>query len=210
MIRPPTILTALAVLITISARAGAHHVGAYTTRDNPVSANFKQIKFSMQVGKFDVARRLYETGALRKTLRAQASTLPTGLDAAIADALAAGQADRAETGLMVFFAALARDLALEANRQLADAQASPNARVAAGGKILEAIWRYYNLVDFAISQRDPKAATAVRLAFEEAEGYTKAPRPAPDRMRPSLTQIARILTGVIEASSPPARNAGGV
>jgi len=104
----------------------------------------------------------------------------------------------------------ARDLALEADRQLAAAQASPNARVAAGGKILEAIWRYYNLVDFAISQRDPKAATAVRLAFEEAEGYAKARRPAPDRMRSSLTQIARLLTGVIEASSPPARNAGGV
>ncbi len=201
---------AVVLALTLTASAAAHHVGAYVARDNDVSANFKQIKFSMQVGKFDVARRLYETGALRKDLRAQASTLPAGLDDAIGAALAAGKADLAETGLMVFFAALARDLALEADRQLADAQASPNARVAAGGKILEAIWRYYNLVDFAISQRDPKAATAVRLAFEEAEGYTKASRPAPDRMRPSLTQIARILTGVIEASSPPARNAGGV
>ena len=195
---------ALAVVLALSLTgpAGAHHVGAYVARDNDVSANFKQIKFSMQVGKFDVARNLYETGALRKNLRAQASTLPAGLDAAIGAALTAGQADRAETGLMVFFAALARDLALEADRQLADAQTSPDARVAAGGKILEALWRYYNLVDFAISQRDPKAATAVRLAFEEAEGYAKASRRAPDRMRPSLTQIARILTGVIEASSP--------
>ena len=214
MIRPPTVFTALAVLMTIlmtiSVPAGAHHVGAYVARDNDVSANFKQIKFSMQVGKFDVARRLYETGALRKDLRAQASKLPIGLDDAIGAALTAGKADAAETGLMVFFAALARDLALEADRRLADMQALPAARVAGGAKILEAIWRYYNLVDFAVSQRDPKAATAVRLAFDEAEGYAKAQTPAPERMRAPLTQIARVLTGVIEASAPPARNAGGV
>ncbi len=201
---------AVVLAVTLTAPVAAHHVGAYVARDNDVSANFKQIKFSMQVGKFDVARRLYETGALRKNLRAQASTLPTGLDEAIGAALAAGKADRAETGLMVFFAALARDLALEADRQLADVQAPAAARVAAGAKILEAIWRYYNLVDFAVSQRDPKAATAVRLAFDEAEGYAKAQTPAPERIRAPLTQIARILTGVIEASSPPARNAGGV
>ncbi len=198
---------AVVLALTLTAPVAAHHVGAYVARDNDVSANFKQIKFSMQVGKFDVARRLYETGALRKNLRAQASTLPTGLDEAIGAALAAGKADRAETGLMVFFAALARDLALEADRQLADVQAPAAARVAAGAKILEAIWRYYNLVDFAVSQRDPKAATAVRLAFDEAEGYAKAQTPAPERIRAPLTQIARILTGVIEASSPPARNA---
>jgi hypothetical protein len=198
---------AVVLALTLTAPVAAHHVGAYVARDNDVSANFKQIKFSMQVGKFDVARRLYETGALRKNLRAQASTLPTGLDEAIGAALAAGKADRAETGLMVFFAALARDLALEADRQLADVQAPAAARVAAGAKILEAIWRYYNLVDFAVSQRDPKAATAVRLAFDEAEGHAKAQAPAPERMRAPLTQIARVLMGVIEASSPPARNA---
>jgi hypothetical protein len=201
---------AVVLAVTLTAPVAAHHVGAYVTRDNDVSANFKQIKFSMQVGKFDVARRLYETGALRKNLRAQASTLPAGLDAAIGAALAAGKAATAETGLMVFFAALARDLAREANRQLTDVQTPPAARVAAGAKILEAIWRYYNLVDFAVSQRDPKAATAVRLAFDEAEGYAKAQTPAPERMRAPLTQIARVLTGIIEASSPPARNAGGV
>jgi hypothetical protein len=67
------------------------------------------------------------------------------------------------------------------------------------------MWRYYNLVDFAVSQRDPKAATAVRLAVDEAEGYVKASIPAPEQMRPPLTRIARVLTGVIEASSPSPR-----
>ena len=165
--------------MTISAPAGAHHVGAYVARDNPVSANFKQIKFSMQVGKFDVARRLYETGALRKDLRAQESTLPIGLDDAIGAALTAGKANVAETGLMVFFAALVRDLARGANRQLADVQAPPAARIAGGAKILEAMWRYYNLVDFAVSQRDPKAATAVRLAFDRRRATPRRRRPPP-------------------------------
>ena len=186
-----------------AAPCAAHHVGAYVPRDNEVSANFKQIKFSLQAQKFAVATTLYEGGALRRELLKQA-TLP-GLDASIREALKAGDARAVETGLMVFFAALVRDLAREAGRQLADAHASPAVRVAGGGKILEAIWRYYNLVDFAVSQRDPKAATAVRLAFEEAEGEVRAKTPAPERMRPPLTTIARVLAGVIKTSSPSTR-----
>jgi hypothetical protein len=196
---------ALAVLVT-TASVHAHHVGAYVARDNEVSVNFKQIKFSVQARKFAVALRLYEGGALRRELLARAPALPPGLDASIRGALQAGDAPGAETGLVVFFAALVRDLALEAERRLADPRASPAVRVAAGGKILEAIWRYYNLVDFAVSQRDPKAAAAVRLAFEDAEGQAKAPTPAPERMRPPLTRIARVLAGVIEASSTTRRD----
>ena len=203
-------LSGLAALVTISALCAApcaaHHVGAYVPRDNEVSANFKQIKFSVQAQKFAVATTLYEGGALRRELLKRSATLP-GLDASIRQALNAGDARAVETGLMVFFAALVRDLALEADRRLADAQASPAIRVAGGGKILEAIWRYYNLVDFAVSQRDPKAATAVRLAFEDAEAQTKAPSPAPERMRPPLTTIARVLAGVIATSRP--ASAGG-
>ena len=199
--------TVLAILLMFigAAPAAAHHVGAYVPRDNEISANFKQIKYSLQAQKFDVARRLFEDGALRRELRKQAPTLPPGLEASIREALKANDARAAEAGLMVFFAALVRDLALEADRQLSDTRIAPATRVAGGGKILEAMWRYYNLVDFAVSQRDPKAATAVRLAVDEAEGYVKASTPAPERMRPPLTRIARVLAGVIEASSPSAR-----
>ena len=193
------VVVALVLLSTLCPAARAHHVGAYVPRDNDVSTNFKQIKFSIQAQKFAVAASLYEGGALRRELAKHAATLPPGLDASIRGALKAGEARRAETGLMVFFAALARDLALEADRRLADPQAPAAARVAGGGKMLEAIWRYYNLVDFAVSQRDPRAATAVRLAFEDAESQAKAR--APERMRPPLATIARVLAGVIEASS---------
>ena len=76
---------------------------------------------------------------------------------------------------MIFFAGLVRDLALEADRRLADATEAAAARVAAAQKFLEAMWRYYNLVDFAVGQNDPKAAVAVRLAFDEAEGDDQGP-----------------------------------
>jgi hypothetical protein len=197
---------ALGLLLLAAAPAAGHHVGVWTARDNEVSSNFKQIKFALQAGKFDVARQLYEAGALRRDLQAQAARLPAGLDASIRKALAAGDARAAERGLMVFFVALTRDLAREADRQLADPGASPETRLASSRKFLEAIWRYYNLVDFAVTQYDPKAATAVRLAFDEAEGYTKgAAAPDPDRLRGPFQQIVRVLTSVIETSATSAR-----
>src|SRR5204862_4197064 len=123
LIRPPTILAVLAAIATMMiAPATAHHVGAYVPRDNEISANFKQIKFSLQAEKFDVARRLFESGALRRELVRQASSLPDGLEASIRGALEARDARAAEAGLMVFFAALVRDLARQADRQLADSR----------------------------------------------------------------------------------------
>jgi hypothetical protein len=209
-------------LLLRPAPAAAHHVGTYVARDNEISANFKQLKFAIQARKFDVAGRLFEAGALRTELRARAAGLPAGLETTIRDGLRAQDAARAERGLMIFFVALARDLATDADRQLARPGAR-EARVAAGQKFLEAVWRYYSLVDFAVSQHDPRAAVAMRLAFDDAEGYARAPAtpavsgnpgatggppaaPAdPERLRGALQRIARILTGVIEASSTPRR-----
>ncbi len=216
---------AIVLALLAAAPATAHHVGTYVPRDNDISANFKQLKFSIQARKFDVAARLFEGGAIRAAMRAQADRLPAGLEEATRAALAAGDGPRAERGLMVFFAGLIRDLALEADRRLADTRESAAARVTTGLKLLEAIWRYYNLVDFTVGQYDPKAAVAVRLAFDEAEGYAQrstaraedpagsnvAPEsrrvtarpvaaPAPDKMREPIQRIARTLSGLIETS----------
>jgi hypothetical protein len=112
---------------------------------------------------------------------------------------------------MLFFAALARDLAREADRHLAlaDAAATAEARAAIGRKFLEAIWRYYNLVDFAVSVRDNKTSVAVRLAFDEAETYVKptaAGAPVdPGRLRQPFQRIANVLSTLVEASSTQAR-----
>ena len=215
-------LLAAALVAVAAGPAAAHHVGAFVPRDNEVSANFKQIKFSIQARKFDVALRLFEAGAVRAEMRAQAARLPAGVEEATRAALVAGDGPRAERGLVVFFAGLIRDLALDADRRLAAAAEPAPARAAAGQKFLDAIWRYYNLVDFAISQHDPKAAVAVRLAFDEAEGHAKgspaaadgnvapesgrvtarrAAAPNPDKMREPLQRMARILSGLIETST---------
>ena len=217
------VTTILTALVTISTPAAAHHVGSYVPRDNAVTTNFKQVKFSVQAKKYDVALRLFDDGALRTEMRAHAATLPPGLEDGTRTALAAGDGPEVERRLMIFFAALARNLALEADRQLAQADASAETRAATGRKFLEAIWRYYNLVDFAMSQYDPKAAVAVRLAVDEAEGYAQGvpaaaggtvapgPRPAttravaapdPEKMREPLQRVARTLSGLIERFTP--------
>ena len=218
---------AVTLVLLAATPATAHHVGAYVPRDNELSANFKQLKFSIQARKFDVAARLFETGAIRVEMRARAGRILPGLEEATRAALVAGDGPRAERGLMVFFAALIRDLALEADRRLADTRESAPARVTTGLKLLEAMWRYYNLVDFTVGQYDPKAAVAVRLAFDEAEGYAQgspapagdpagnnnvAPEsrrvparpvaaPAPEKMREPLQRIAGTLSGLIETST---------
>jgi hypothetical protein len=220
MMRLAPALLAVAFVVIAGGRAAAHHVGTYVPSDNEISANFKQIKFSIQAGKFDVARRLFETGAVLAEMRAQAVRLPAGMEDATRAALGAGDGRRVERCLMVFFAALSRDLALEADRRVGATTEAAATRAAEGQKFLEAIWRYYNLVDFAVGQYDPKAAVAVRLAFDDAEGYARGgsaaggkagPKsgpvtgramraPDPDKMREPLQRIARILSGLIDTS----------
>src|SRR5262249_61699061 len=66
--RSALVLTLLVSMLVVDGgrQAVAHHIGAYTARDNDVSVNFKQVKFSVQAGRFDVARRLFEDGAVRR------------------------------------------------------------------------------------------------------------------------------------------------
>ena len=195
---------ALLLVLAAVAPAFAHHVGAYVPTDNEITTNFKQIKFSVQAGKFDVALRFFETGPLRADMRARAGSLPRGLEAGLSAALAAGDAAEVERRLMVFFAALARDLALDAERRTADPQLSHDARAAIGARFLEAIWRYYNLVDFAVARRDDRTSVVIRLAFDEATGYAKSIA-APDKLREPLTRIAQALSAFIDASTPARR-----
>jgi hypothetical protein len=186
------------LVVALAAGAAAHHTGVYVPKDNAITTNFKQLKFSVEAGKFDVARQLFDRGALRREMRVRAVTLPAGLERQLSGALLSQDAAEVERTLMIFFAALGRDLALEAERQLATG-ADP---AAAGPKFLEAIWRYYNLVDFAVGRRDARASVAMRLAFDDAEALVR-PDTAPSaaggtRVREAFRRIAEILSGVIE------------
>jgi hypothetical protein len=182
-------LVVLAVALA-AAPAASHHTGVYTPKDNAITTNFKAIKFSVQAGKFDVARRLFDEGALRKEM-------PKSLEARARAALVAGDAAGVERALMLFFVSLARDLALEGERQLG---AGADAAVA-GPRFLEAIWRYYNLVDFAVGQRDAKASVAMRLAYDDAEGATKPDATDRARLREALGRMAQILGGVVQTAA---------
>lgn len=218
----PVAAAMLGAMLVVAGQASAHHVGNYSPGDNEISANFKQLKFSIQAAKFDVARRLFQDGALRTELRARADRLPPGLEDAVREALRAGDARRAEASLVIVLAGLARDLALAADAYLSNPRDSFETRAATSARFLEAIWRYYNLIDFAVSQRDPKSSTAIRLAFDEAEGYAKdAPpaaaargataspvrgaAPAPARMRAPLRRIADTLSEVVQMLTPSTR-----
>jgi hypothetical protein len=197
---------ALALGLLVATPVAAHHTGVYTPKDNAITTNFKQIKFSVEARKFDVARRLFDEGPLRAEMTARAAALPEGLPARTRAALEAGDAAEVERGLMVFFCALGRDLAREAERQLA-AGAPP---AATAGKFLEAIWRYYNLVDFAVSRRDSRASVAMRLAFDDAEALVRSAGAAPaaasgPKVRESFTRIATILAGVVDTPAPTTR-----
>jgi hypothetical protein len=198
------------LLLAVVSPTSAHHVGAYVPKDNAVTTSFKQIKFSVQAKKFDVALQLFETGALRAEMRAQASRLPAGLEEGTRAALKAHDGPEVERRLMIFFAALSRDLALEADRQLSEPGGTVESRAATGRRFLEAIWRYYNLVDFAVAMRDNKTSVAIRLAFDEAETVVKpatggAAPDDPARARPPLQRIAQVLSTLIETSSTSAR-----
>jgi hypothetical protein len=217
-------LLLVVALAALPGLARAHHLGTYTPRDNEISANFKEIKFSVEARKFDVARRLFDEGAVRREMREQAARLPPGLEAATRAGLAAGDGTEVERALTVFLAALARNLALEAQQRVSAEGVSAEARAAAGRRFLEAIWRYYNLIDYAVSRRAPKVSVAVRLAFDDAETLAKgAARPVatgpaagttstaaavpsdPAKLREPLQRMAQALTELIEVSSPRTR-----
>ena len=180
-----------ALVAAMTTPAVAHHTGVYAPKDNAITTNFRDVKFSMQAGKFDVALRRFDEGPLRAEMRARAAALPPGLEARTRAALEARDAAGVEQGLMLFFVALAQDLAREADRQLA---AAPTAPVATAQRFLEAIWRYYNLVDLVVGQRHPVTSTAMRLAYDDAESALRASPPAdPALLRTSFQRIADIL-----------------
>ena len=203
MIAPRAFAAMLLVALTAAPAAG-HHTGVYTPKDNAITENFKQVKFSAQAGKFDVALQLYDAGPLRAEMRARAAALPEGLEGRTRAALVGRDAAEAERGLAVFFVALARDLAREADRQLA-AGAAP---ATIGPRFLEAIWRYYNLADFVVGQRDARASVAMRLAYDDAETLARPASGAPDapRLRASFARLAQILGNLIETTTPVRRN----
>lgn len=170
-------MRALALVCGIALAAGspsfvlAHHVGVFTPKDTDLTLNFKQIKAAAQAGRFDVAVKLFDDGILHDTMEKYEKRLPPGLEDGLRAALKAKDLPGAELRLSVFLAFLTRERVRDAVVKLQEPGMAREQRWAQARKILNAAWRYYNLADFVISRQDPKAAVALRMAFEDGQTY---------------------------------------
>lgn len=153
------------------ALAGAHHVGVFTPKDDDITKNFKEIKFSSQAGRFDVALKLFDDGIVHATMEKLEKELPPGLEDGLRAALKAKNLPGVELRLALFLAFMTRDRTRGAAAKLSESSLEPAARRDRARKLVNAAWRYYNLADFVISRQDPKASVRLRMAFEDAQTY---------------------------------------
>lgn len=162
----------LAVMwVGVLAPAGAHHVGVFTPKDDELTKNFKDIKFASQAGRFDVALKLFDEGPIHGTMERLEQRLPSGLEDGLRAALRAQNLPEVELRLALFLAFLTRERITGAAARLREPRLPPADRREQARKLLNAAWRYYNLADFVVGRRDPKASVTVRMAFEDATTY---------------------------------------
>jgi len=119
-------------------------------KDNAVTTNFKQVK-SRPGQEVRRGAAVFDAGALRAEMHAHAATLPAGLEAG------RGSRSRPATaggGAPAHGPSLARSHAIwrsRPDRRLARRAPPPRTPRRHRRKFLEAIWRYYNIVDFAVA-----------------------------------------------------------
>jgi hypothetical protein len=200
--------------------AHAHHVGVFTPKDDSITKNFKDIKFASQAGRFEVALRLFDDGAVHATMEKFDQALPPGLEDGLRAALKAQNLPGAELRLALFLAFMTRDRIRSAVEKLEDQRLEPEQRRDQARKLVNAAWRYYNLADFVISRQDPKASVILRTSFEDAQtslasklagavgtAGTTPPRAGPDEGKAlaALAVTERTLGEVIRAGACVAR-----
>ncbi|MBI4589603.1 MAG: hypothetical protein HY725_12255 [Candidatus Rokubacteria bacterium] len=164
-------LWAIALAAASAGPARAHHVGVFVPKDTDITINFKQIKASAQAGRFDVAVKSFDDGILHDTMEQYEKVLPRGLEDGLRAALKSKDLPGAELRLSIFLAFLTKERVRDAVKRLKDPGLSPEERWGQARKILNAAWRYYNLADFVIMQRDAKASAVIRMGFEDAQSY---------------------------------------
>lgn len=162
------LLLALVLAIAPSGPAAAHHVGVFVPKDDDITKNFKEIKFAMAAGRFDVALRLFDDGVVHATMEKEEKRLPRGLEDRLRAALRAKDSTGVELRLAVFLTFMTRERLAFALERLHRADLAPERRRAEVRRVLDAAWRYYNLADFAVVSRDAKTSAALRLGFEDA------------------------------------------
>lgn len=188
--------------------AAAHHLGVIVPRDDEVTLGFKRVRALLKEGRFHLAARECEATPLGRRLAEVSTQGGPDVRAEVRAAIAQRDGPGAEQALMRFFLAVLRGLLGEALARVDDPGPPERARAEQALKLLAAAWRYYNLVDFTLYQRDAKAALRARLAFEDAEaslGGTKAKgaRFDPPAARRALGAFRALVSEILEATAPP-------
>lgn len=229
MRRALALVCGMTLTVSLAGPALAHHVGAFTPKDTDITLNFKQIKASAQAGRFETALKLFDEGVLHDTMERYEKSLPPGLEDGLRASLNARDLPGVELRLSIFLAFLTRERVREAVVKVEDPGLSPERRREGARRILNAAWRYYNLADFVVSQQNPRAAVAMRMAFEDAQTYLggmmvdpmwaaaanaggpgRAGAPAPDETKAfaALALMERTLAEVIREGAQVARKGG--
>lgn len=162
---------ALAIVVGAMGPAAAHHVGVFVPKDDDVTTNFKEIKFAVEAGRFDLALRLFDDGVVHATMEKEEKRLPRGLEDGLRAALRSKDSAGVELRLAVFLTFMTRERLAFALERLRRADLTPERRREQARRVLDAAWRYYGLADFAIGSRDAKTSAALRLGFEDAYTY---------------------------------------
>jgi len=161
----------LAIGIGAVAPAAAHHVGAFIPRDDDITKNFKEIKFAVEAARFELALKLFDDGVIHATMEREDKRLPRGLEDGLRAALRGKDRAGVEVRLAVFLTFMTRERLAFALERLGRADLPAERRRAQVRRVLDAAWRYYNLVDFVVVSRDAKTSAALRLGFEDAYTY---------------------------------------
>ena len=165
------LFVALVVSLGAVGPAAAHHVGAFIPRDDDLTKNFKEIKFAVGAGRFDLALKLFDDGVVHATMEKEEKRLPRGLEDRLRAALRGKDSAGVELRLAVFLTFMTRERLTFALERLRRADLPPERRREQVRRVLDAAWRYYNLADFAVVSRDAKTSAALRLGFEDAYTY---------------------------------------
>jgi hypothetical protein len=161
----------LAIVLGVMAPAAAHHVGVFVPKDDDVTKNFKDIKFAVEAGRFDLALRLFDDGVIHATMEKEEKRLPRALEDGLRAALRRKDVPAVEVRLAVFLVFMTRERLAFALERLRRADLVPERRREHARRVLDAAWRYYNLADFAVVSRDATISAALRLGFEDAYTY---------------------------------------
>jgi hypothetical protein len=171
MRRPLATVVALLISLSLVTPGGAHHVGVFAPKDDDITKNFKGIKFASQAGRFDVALRLFDEGAVHEAMERLEKALPPRLEDDLRAAFKAKNLPGVELRLSLFLAFMTRERIKVAAGRLQEPGLDADQRREQARKLVNGAWRYYNLADFVISRQDPKASVALRTAFEDAQTY---------------------------------------